>query len=63
MIVTVIKESKIMKNGSPANNTNLQNCSNESCSNESSAVGSLLYVVNHIFYEPQSDLYIYKSTE
>ena len=56
-------ESRIIENKSLINHKNLRNCSYESCPMESSAGGTVLYISNHLSYEPRNGLCIYKSIE
>ena len=58
-----ISGSRIKKDKSPINTINLKGYSDESCLMESEADGTLLYISNHLSYNPRNDLRIYKFTE
>ena len=58
-----ISGSRIKKDKSPINTINLKGYSDESCPMESEVDGTLLYISNHLSYNPRNDLRIYKFTE
>ena len=61
--IIAISETKITKQLSLLNNLNLNNQSLEFTPTETSAVGTLLYIANHLSYKCRNDLNIYKKNE
>ena len=61
--VVAISEIRIVEGKSPVNSLKLMKYSHEFFPTESSAVGTLLYIHNHLSYKPWDDLCIYKATE
>ena len=58
--ILAISGTRITKNVNKIPNINLCNYAFEFTSTESSAVGTLIYVANHLAYKPRTDLQIYK---
>ena len=50
-----ISGSRIKKDKSPINTINLKGYSDESCPMESEADSTLLYISNHLSYNPRND--------
>ena len=61
--IIAISETKITKQLPLLNNLNLNNQSLEFTPTETSAVGTLLYIANHLSYKCRNDLNIYKKNE
>ena len=61
--IIAISKTRITKQVSLLNNLNLNNYSFEFTPTEISAVGTLLYIANHLSYECRNDLNIYKKNE
>ena len=61
--VIAISDTSITRNVCLTNNLTMNNFSFEFTPTESSAAGTLLYVANHLRYEPRLDLNIYKSNK
>ena len=57
--IIVISETRISKQVSLSNNMDLNNCYFEFTPTETSAVGTLLYIANHLPYKCCNDLNIY----
>ena len=61
--VIAITETRITKNTSVTQNTELSDYSFEHTPTESYAGGTLLYIVNHLSYKTRTDLNTYKKFE
>ena len=61
--ILAISGTRITKNVNKIPNINLCNYAFEFTSTESSAVGTLIYVANHLAYKPRTDLQIYKKSD
>ena len=58
--IIAISETRITKQVSLSNNLNLNNYPFEFTPTKTSAVGTLLYIANHLSYKCHNDLNIYK---
>ena len=61
--VIAITETRIIKNTSVTQNTELSNYAFERTPTESSAGGTLLYIANNLSYKTRNNLNIYKTLE
>ena len=61
--ITAISETKITKQVSLLNNLSLNNYSLQFTPTETSAIGTLIYIANHLSHKCRNNLNIYKKNE